>query len=260
MSAVVVLLVVLMALVLTSTLSSPAKPLTSWLEFKNYYASDSTMRDRIVEVRDSGIRAVTERFPGQEGKPVVVELAISPGDREFYLKEVNELTGGRFKQVPTGVWQSVLISLLPFVIIILIIWFFISRMLRSAGGAGPGGMLGSFGKSRHRMFTKENTGVTFADVAGIDEAKDEVTEIIEFLKNPKRFMKLGGASPAACCSSASPVAARRAAGQGHRRRGRGPVLLDLRLRLCRDVRRRRRPARARPLQAGQGIRALHHLP
>ncbi len=195
MSAVVVLLVVLMALVLTSSMSSQARPLTSWSEFKNYYASDPTMREGIVEVRDNGIRAVTERFPGQEGKPVAVVFPIGAGDREFYLKEVNELTGGRFKQVPTGVWQSVLISLLPFVIIIAIIWFFISRVLRSAGGAGPGGMLGSFGKSRHRMFTKENTGVTFADVAGIDEAKDEVTEIIEFLKNPKRFMKLGGRIP-----------------------------------------------------------------
>jgi cell division protease FtsH len=56
-------------------------------------------------------------------------------------------------------------------------------------------MLGNFGKSRHRTLTKEMTGVTFADVAGIDEAKDEVTEIIEFLKNPKKFTKLGGRIP-----------------------------------------------------------------
>ena len=56
-------------------------------------------------------------------------------------------------------------------------------------------MLGNFGKSRHRMLTKEMTGITFDDVAGIDEAKDEVTEIIEFLKNPKKFTKLGGRIP-----------------------------------------------------------------
>ena len=56
-------------------------------------------------------------------------------------------------------------------------------------------MLGSFGKSRHRTLNKEMTNITFADVAGIDEAKEEVTEIVEFLKNPKKFTKLGGRIP-----------------------------------------------------------------
>jgi cell division protease FtsH len=72
--------------------------------------------------------------------------------------------------------------------------FFLSRSMRGAGG-GPGGMLGSFGKSRHRVQTKESVNVTFSDVAGIDEAKEEVTELVEFLKNPKRFQKLGGRIP-----------------------------------------------------------------
>jgi len=70
----------------------------------------------------------------------------------------------------------------------------LSRSMRGAGG-GPGGMLGSFGKSRHRVQTKESVNVTFADVAGIDEAKEEVSELVEFLKNPKRFQKLGGRIP-----------------------------------------------------------------
>jgi cell division protease FtsH len=56
-------------------------------------------------------------------------------------------------------------------------------------------MLGSFGKSKHRMLMKEKTGVTFNDVAGINEAKSEVEEIIQFLKSPKRFTKLGGRIP-----------------------------------------------------------------
>ena len=69
----------------------------------------------------------------------------------------------------------------------------IARGLRNAGGGG--GMLGNFGKSRHRTLSKEMTGITFADVAGIEEAKEEVTEIVEFLKNPKKFTKLGGRIP-----------------------------------------------------------------
>jgi len=192
LSAAVVLLVVLMALVLTQAMFSQGQTVNTWQEFQNLYASDPNMT---VEVRDTAIHGITDRLPGQEGKPVTVVFRTGGGKQDFYLDQVNKLTGGKFKQIPTSDWQKLLISLLPFVIIIALIWLFISRMLRSAAGGGPGGMLGSFGKSKHRMFTKENTGVTFADVAGIDEAKDEVTEIIEFLKNPKRFMKLGGRIP-----------------------------------------------------------------
>ena len=66
--------------------------------------------------------------------------------------------------------------------------------MRGAGG-GPGGMLGNFGKSKHRLSTKDASTVRFTDVAGIDEAKDEVLEIVEFLKSPKKFQRLGGRIP-----------------------------------------------------------------
>lgn len=89
---------------------------------------------------------------------------------------------------------QVMIGLVPWILIFVVAWFFIFRQLRGAGG-GPGGMLGNFGRSRHRVTTKEHTNITFNDVAGIDEAKEECTEIIEFLKNPKRFQRLGGRIP-----------------------------------------------------------------
>ncbi len=72
-------------------------------------------------------------------------------------------------------------------------YFFFIRQLRGAGG-GPG-FLGNFGRSRHRMSSKEHTNVTFDDVAGIEEAKQEVGEIIEFLRNPKRFQRSGARIP-----------------------------------------------------------------
>ncbi len=78
-------------------------------------------------------------------------------------------------------------------LMVFLVWFLISRVFRGAGGGA--GMLGNFGKSRHKTMNKEMTGITFADVAGIEEAKEEVTEIIEFLKNPKKFTKLGGRIP-----------------------------------------------------------------
>jgi cell division protease FtsH len=93
--------------------------------------------------------------------------------------------------------QSLLINLLlpliPWLLIFGFIWFFVFRQLRSSSGAG--GMLGNFGRSRHKITSKEHTNVTFDDVAGVEEAKEEVMEIVEFLKNPKKFQRLGGRIP-----------------------------------------------------------------
>jgi len=86
---------------------------------------------------------------------------------------------------------SLLVTMLPVVVLVIIFYFLFIRNLR--GGAG--GMLMSFGRSKHRLHTKDKVSVTFEDVAGIDEAKEEVAELIEFLKNPKKFQRLGGRIP-----------------------------------------------------------------
>ncbi len=91
-----------------------------------------------------------------------------------------------------GTW-GIVQSLLLWALILGMIWFFFIRQLR--GGGGGAGFLGQFGRSRHRVTSKEHTHVTFGDVAGIEEAKEEVREIIEFLKNPKRFQRLGARIP-----------------------------------------------------------------
>ena len=92
-----------------------------------------------------------------------------------------------------GWWEGLLPQLLIMLVIFFLIWFFLFRRLGAAGGGA--GFLGSFGRSRHKVTTKEQSKVTFADVAGIDEAKEEVAETIEFLKNPKKFQRLGGRIP-----------------------------------------------------------------
>jgi cell division protease FtsH len=88
-------------------------------------------------------------------------------------------------------WQS-LIAMLPWLFILMLIWFFVSRQMRAA--SGPGGVL-SFGRSRAKLARKERVKVTFDDVAGIDDAKEEVKEIVEFLKTPEKFQVLGGRIP-----------------------------------------------------------------
>jgi len=88
-----------------------------------------------------------------------------------------------------GVWTSILVTWLP-MIFLLVIFFFFMRQLQASGGKAM-----SFGKSRARLLNESANKVTFADVAGIDEAKDDCEEIIAFLKDPKKFQRLGGRIP-----------------------------------------------------------------
>jgi cell division protease FtsH len=93
----------------------------------------------------------------------------------------------------SNILMNILLPLVPWLLIFGFIWFFVFRQLRNSAGAG--GMLGSFGKSKHKITAKDHTNITFDDVAGIEEAKEEVMEIVEFLKNPKKFQRLGGRIP-----------------------------------------------------------------
>jgi len=82
------------------------------------------------------------------------------------------------------------------------VWVFFMRQMQGGGG-GRGGAMG-FGKSRARMLTEEQNKVTFADVAGVEEAKEEVGELVEFLKDPSKFQKLGGRIPKGVLMTGSP--------------------------------------------------------
>ena len=87
------------------------------------------------------------------------------------------------------IW-SLLLNFLP-VLLIIGFWFFMMRQMQQGGGKGAM----SFGKSRAKLLNEDQTKVTFADVAGCDEAKEEVSELVEFLRDPSKFQKLGGKIP-----------------------------------------------------------------
>ncbi|MBT3560702.1 MAG: ATP-dependent zinc metalloprotease FtsH [Flavobacteriaceae bacterium] len=93
-----------------------------------------------------------------------------------------------------NVWGDILISMLPFIVIIAIWIFIMRRMSSSAGGAG--GQIFNIGKSKAKLFdAKADIKITFKDVAGLEGAKEEIQEIVDFLKNPKKYTSLGGKIP-----------------------------------------------------------------
>ncbi|MFH1479600.1 MAG: ATP-dependent zinc metalloprotease FtsH [Candidatus Omnitrophota bacterium] len=92
---------------------------------------------------------------------------------------------------PKTLWANIFYSLGPMILFIAFLWFFIYRGAQGGGG----GRILSFGKSRARQVSGDKARITFNDVAGVDEAKEELKEIIEFLKDPKKFQKLGGKIP-----------------------------------------------------------------
>ena len=94
---------------------------------------------------------------------------------------------------------GILLNVVPFVVIFVIVYFVFIRQMRNAG---RGAM--SFGKSRAKLLTQDKNKVTFKQVAGVDEAKEELAEVVEFLKDPKQFQKLGGKMPKGVLLSGAP--------------------------------------------------------
>ena len=131
---------------------------------------------------------------GQEAMNIDL-TAVLPALRQAEAEIVPGLNFDDASPITTDEQNSVLLSFFltfgPILLLVLLFWFLFMRQMR---GQGQGLM--SFGRSRAVMYNKESqTNVTFADVAGIDEAKDDVKEIIEFLKNPDKFKRLGGRIP-----------------------------------------------------------------
>ncbi len=93
------------------------------------------------------------------------------------------------KEVSSGDWMNLALNVLPLVLLIAL-WIFMMRQMQAGGNKAL-----SFGKSKARLLTPQQKKITFKDVAGVEEAKEELTEIIEFLRDPQKFQKLGGRIP-----------------------------------------------------------------
>ncbi len=194
--------------------STPQEPqaLISYSRFKQILSSGQIAEVTLENKRVNGRfrDAVTLEQPAA-AKPL---LSGTEGDRQSELREYV-----RFKTIlppvddPTllplleehGVqieanivedsplWAKILLNLLPWVLIIGVWWFFIARMRRQ-GGMG-GSVMGKVGQSGAERYVNEQTGVTFADVAGLKEEKNELSDIINYLRDPQRFTRVGGRVP-----------------------------------------------------------------
>ena len=146
-------------------------------------------RDQVSKVVIDGVTIMGTRNDGsrfETTRPMVDD----PKLMDDLLAHNVEVEGREPEQ--QSVWTQLLVASFPILIIIAVFMFFMRQMQGGAGGRG-GPM--SFGKSKARLMSDEQITTTFADVAGVDEAKEDVQELVEFLRDPSRFQKLGGRIP-----------------------------------------------------------------
>ena len=111
------------------------------------------------------------------------------------IKDENDLTSDMVFRTESNAWGELLLSLLPFIVIIGI-WIFIMRRMSSGGGGGAGGQIFNIGKSKAKLFDeKTDVKTSFKDVAGLEGAKEEIQEIVDFLRTPGKYTALGGKIP-----------------------------------------------------------------
>ncbi len=160
----------------------------------------------IQQVQDGGVKQVTVdgfTISGTrvDGSPFeTVRPAIQDNGLIKDLMDNNvEIVGKQPEQ--QSIWTQLLVASFPILVIIAVFMFFMRQMQGGAGGKG-GPM--SFGKSKARLLSEDQVKTTFADVAGCDEAKEEVSELVEFLRDPGKFQRLGGRIPRGVLMVGSP--------------------------------------------------------
>jgi cell division protease FtsH len=161
------------------------------LEFLQLVQNELILEGTIHYNPQSPLREITGKYKevNSQGKATAVPFKLETRLSENFEEQL--LKTGRFKVAEANpVLLNWFLGILPFVVLAAIIYFVLIRQLKMAGKGAL-----SFGKSKARMLNKDKNRTTFKDVAGVEEAKEEVSELVEFLKDPKKFQRLGGRIP-----------------------------------------------------------------
>lgn len=159
------------------------------LKFSEFYQYVKEGKVAEVTVKADNLITGTLKEPGTDGKKAFETVGPTEGTEVFNVLEKNGVVPNYERSEKTPVWQQVVISWLP-MLLLFGVFFLFMRQLQGGGGKAM-----SFGKSRAKMQVDGSNKVTFKDVAGCDEAKVELEEIVHFLKDPKKYTKLGGKIP-----------------------------------------------------------------
>ena len=165
-----------------------------YYEYEHFLNSELIATAEIIQTDFHGkLKRLSTVERGSQRLQVDAFWVILPRDVDEAMEKEWKARGVQYTfGKPSVDWGGYLLSMAPWLLLI-VFWIFIMR--RMQGGMGGTKGLFSFGRSRARLWTTDKPGVTFDDVAGCEEAKTELTEIIQFLKHPKRYQKLGGRIP-----------------------------------------------------------------
>src|SRR5438132_1411723 len=183
-------------ILISNILTSATQPPTVTISYNSFL--DQVNADNVTSITSTG-----EAITGVTKKPVkdssgtsstkfqTQRPAFANDDLMKVLQEHNVVINAKDPNASTPLWETLLFSFGPTILLVLGFLY----LSRRAAAAGAGGILGSFGQSRARLYDAEKPSVTFADVAGIDEVKADLQEVVDFLREPQKYQRLGGTVP-----------------------------------------------------------------
>jgi len=176
--------VICVVILLWNVVKTGGNRMNQELSFSQFMSQVDQGRIREVTITGSEVKGSFK-----DDKTSELRTNVPPAYQDVYKLLLDKNVNVTYKPNDGGNWTAIILNTVPFILLIAF-WIFMMRQMQSGGNKAL-----SFGKSRARMHSSQQKKVTFKDVAGVEEAKEELQEIIEFLREPQKFQKLGGRIP-----------------------------------------------------------------